>query len=767
MSSESADPRIFHRLIRNQRKSNDECTSSLNYDGMESDSPEGVRTTFANYFQDLGKPKDHPAYDQKHRKNVEADVAFLEENKNTTVLNSTPTRVTEQDVDKAIRALKLCKAPDPGGISSEHLVYAKDVLKSVLYVFFNAILQSNYVPMAFLTGYISPIWKKKGSKEDPTKYRGITVSSTIGKVFEEVLTKKLEPLFHEKQSKLQFGFTAGTSILTASLILSEATQRSKSNPTTVAAFLDAEKAFDVVWQDSLLRKLALMNTPRDIWYILLQWYRNIKATVKWEGKMSEEFPIRQGVRQGGKGSPFLYKIFIDDLLHTLEASRSGLLIGTTPVVCPTVADDITLLAEDHQSMQQLLDIVAEYTTSNRYNINASKSAVLVYNRKKSTSGSPLTLCGEVIPEVDVTTHLGVLQGTAASLNKVRIDTNVNLARRSLYSLMGIGLYGNSSLNPTTKIKIYDLYVIPRLLYGVATWVKASKKINILGNFHTRTLKVMQGLPDKTADVGALYLMGALPLEASIHRLQLSLLWNGLSQDKSYIKNIISRQYILDIPSTWTEETSLLLERYGLPTVAQLLLHLPSKQHWKTTVRNAVDTYWVEYLMKALETKSSLKYLCKDDFQLHHPHPLWKSSYGNTKHTRRAHIRAKLLTGTYTLQANRSRFNQNEVDPTCKLCSQGPEDREHFLASCPFSQDIRNSGLQDLLHIASSTPVQEDIRNVMKSKQGCAKLLLNPQSVLLMSSMTEESKTAFERKATSICYSLHARRWSTQLVKGSS
>ena len=57
-----------------------------------------------------------------------------------------------------------------------------------------------------------------------------------------------------KKSQLQFGFTAGTSILSASIMLSEVTERS-ANLSTVAVFLDAEKAFDVVWQDSLLRKL--------------------------------------------------------------------------------------------------------------------------------------------------------------------------------------------------------------------------------------------------------------------------------------------------------------------------------------------------------------------------------------------------------------------------------------------------------------------------------------------------------------------------------
>ena len=38
-------------------------------------------------------------------------------------------------------------------------------------------------------------------------------------------------------------------------------------------------------------------------------------------------------------------------------------------------------------------------------------------------------------------------------------------------------------------------------------------------------------------------------------------------------------------------------------------------------------------------------------------------------------------GKNILQGNRAAFNQNEVNPTCKLCSTAPESRQHFLSEC--------------------------------------------------------------------------------------
>ena len=54
---------------------------------------------------------------------------------------------------------------------------------------------------------------------------------------------------------------------------------------------------------------------------------------------------------------------------------------------------------------------------------------------------------------------------------------------------------------------------------------------------------------------------------------------------------------------------------------------------------------------------------------------------STWDTKKANIKARILTGTYTLQANKAKFNQFEVDGTCRLCDNGVENREHFLTTC--------------------------------------------------------------------------------------
>ena len=56
------------------------------------------------------------------------------------------------------------------------------------------------------------------------------------------------------------------------------------------------------------------------------------------------------------------------------------------------------------------------------------------------------------------------------------------------------------------------------------------------------------------------------------------------------------------------------------------------------------------------------------------HPVWKTVRNSPKDIEKAAIKARILTGTYTLQANRSKFNQYTVDRTCPLCGKGISNR---------------------------------------------------------------------------------------------
>jgi len=77
-----------------------------------------------------------------------------------------------------------------------------------------------------------------------------------------------------------------------------------------------------------------------------------------------------------------------------------------------------------------------------------------------------------------TVHLGLIR-TTSNETKINIVERISLARRMLYSFIKSGIHGTNGLNPRTSYKIYQVYVIPRLLYGLETLHLHEKDLELL------------------------------------------------------------------------------------------------------------------------------------------------------------------------------------------------------------------------------------------------------------------------------------------------
>ena len=102
--------------------------------------------------------------------------------------------------------------------------------------------------------------------------------------------------------------------------------------------------------------------------------------------------------------------------------------------------------------------------------------------------------------------------------------------------------------------------------------------------------------------------------------------------------------------------------------------------------SAVEEQW----RKEIQSSTTLKYINPDSTKVGRAHHVRSSVRNNVHDSRRAQLKCRVLTGTYTLQSNRAVFNQFAVDLTCKLYQQGLETRQHFLAECQTLHRIRRN-----------------------------------------------------------------------------
>ena len=87
---------------------------------------------------------------------------------------------------------------------------------------------------------------------------------------------------------------------------------------------------------------------------LLDWYSNQQMLVHWQNCSSACFNIANGVRQGGILSPFLFRLYIRDLIDTVTTMNLGCHFAGIVVNLLAYADDMVIIAPSWQALQTLL-----------------------------------------------------------------------------------------------------------------------------------------------------------------------------------------------------------------------------------------------------------------------------------------------------------------------------------------------------------------------------------------------------------------------------
>jgi len=94
-----------------------------------------------------------------------------------------------------------------------------------------------------------------------------------------------------------------------------------------------------------------------------------------------------GLSQSGVLSPYLYAIYVDDLLNELRSSGYAVHTGSVFVRCLLYADDIVLLSPSCYGLQKLRNICENFANTWDIKFNPAKSQVITLGGK-----NPHRLC---------------------------------------------------------------------------------------------------------------------------------------------------------------------------------------------------------------------------------------------------------------------------------------------------------------------------------------------------------------------------------------
>ena len=119
---------------------------------------------------------------------------------------------------------------------------------------FNKVFTSGIYPKKWVEGYITPIFKSENPRL-PQNYRGITITNSIGKLFNIILNNRLDNFLSENniihESQIGFSKKARTSdhLFVMKCLIDKYTN--SGNKRLYACFVDFHKAFDTIIHEGI------------------------------------------------------------------------------------------------------------------------------------------------------------------------------------------------------------------------------------------------------------------------------------------------------------------------------------------------------------------------------------------------------------------------------------------------------------------------------------------------------------------------------------
>ncbi|KAL5260785.1 hypothetical protein ACHWQZ_G010814 [Mnemiopsis leidyi] len=374
------------------------------------------------------------------------------------------------ELNKAISKLKAGKAVGEDCVPNEFLRCSNVGLRLSILHLFNQSLANGVYP--WNTSIVTPL-HKKGDRANPDNYRAIAVSSSIGKLFSNILLERQISYRNiacpDPSNQLGFCKEAKTAdhIFTLTTCINKYLGLKQR---VYSCFIDFRKAFDSTSREALIYKLSILGIQGRFIDCMRHMYSHSRAKIKLLGKLSQALDVSVGTEQGHPMSPELFKIFLLGLSEDLNNCAGAIVPQLNGVNISHLlwADDLVLLATDGPSLQILIDTVHNFCTRWGLTVNISKTAILIFNTsgRKLKESTGFTYGDTNIPSDNKYCYLGITLTLSGSLT-LNMD---NLRKKGLRAYFPLrNLVDIKALSVHALLKLFDALILPVISYGSQIW----------------------------------------------------------------------------------------------------------------------------------------------------------------------------------------------------------------------------------------------------------------------------------------------------------
>ena len=454
---ESLDPKSFWKELKEIISPKSDAVGMIDKD------------EWFNHFNRLLNVPNAEGQDTQFLDYVKTSLAHLEGisiNNDIECLNK---KVDVTDLSSSVKDLKMKKSVYIDNIGNEALKHGIDILTTPLITLYNIVLDKGEFPNLWGNGLVVPVFKKN-DKLDVNNYRGIVISSCVGKLFLRIITKRLDDFMEGsgKWVKNQCGFKKDHRTDDNLFVLKTVFEKyvKKQKKKVFLAFIDFSKFFDKINRHLMLYKLIKYGVNGNIYRIIKSIYSNTEYSINIGGEVSPVFKASNGVKQGCCLSPALSNLFQNDLHEIFDTYCDPITIGNLIFNSISWADDLIMVSLSKEGLQKCLDKLSAYCSKWGLEVNVDKTKIMVFsnsydkNVKFHYKGIELTQEKYMI-------YLGFNIAYNGNIKSV-ISDRVAKARK-VGNMILHAIRTNKNISVSLAMSLFEKQVSPVLLYGCPIW----------------------------------------------------------------------------------------------------------------------------------------------------------------------------------------------------------------------------------------------------------------------------------------------------------
>ena len=268
------------------------------------------------YFASINKSRT----DKVHDKAILSELKEREKERSNSASIFTE-QLTTEELDFALKSLKVKKSPGPDKIHNEMLKHLGPTGKKVLLHLMNCTWAGGTLPKPWKNAYIAPILKKDKDPKEPKSYRPISLTSCVGKVCERMINRRLYWWLEHTGilTEYQAGFRANSRTEDQLFRLCQSIQDGyQEGQHTTAVFIDLQQAYDRVWRKGLMIKMQRYGIRDNMYRWIKGFLQERTIQTKINNSLSSKQVLEDGLPQGSALSCTLFLLFINDMVRDIK-----------------------------------------------------------------------------------------------------------------------------------------------------------------------------------------------------------------------------------------------------------------------------------------------------------------------------------------------------------------------------------------------------------------------------------------------------------------